>query len=40
MTATMNASTMSFELSEDHKMVKDMVKKLADEEILPRAAHF
>ncbi|HIB68218.1 MAG TPA: acyl-CoA dehydrogenase, partial [Phycisphaerales bacterium] len=31
---------MSFDLSEDHQMVKDMVKKLADEEIAPRAAHY
>ncbi len=40
MTATLEAQAMSFELSEDHKMVKDMVKKLADEEIKPRAAHY
>lgn len=41
MTATMDApSMMSFDLSEDHTMVKDMVKKLADEEIAPRAAHY
>lgn len=40
MTATLDAPKMSFELSEDHQMVKDMVKKLADEEILPRAAHY
>lgn len=40
MTATMDAPAMSFDLSEDHQMVKDMVKKLADEEIAPRAAHY
>lgn len=40
MTATLEAKTMSFELSEDHQMVKDMVKQLADEEIMPRAAHY
>ena len=40
MTVTVDAPTLCFELSEDHKMVKDMVKKLADEEIAPRAAHY
>jgi alkylation response protein AidB-like acyl-CoA dehydrogenase len=40
MTATLQAQTMSFELSEDHKMVQDMVRKLADEEIKPKAAHY
>ncbi len=41
MTATMDVpAMMSFDLSEDHQMVKDMVKKLADEEIAPRAAHY
>lgn len=40
MTVTVDAPTLCFELSEDHKMVRDMVKKLADEEIAPRAAHY
>ena len=40
MTATLEAQGMSFDLSEDHTMVHDMVKKLADEEIKPRAAHY
>jgi len=40
MTVTLDAPTMCFELSEDHKMVRDMVKKLADEEIAPKAAHY
>lgn len=40
MTATLNAPSMSFELSEDHRMVQDMVRKLATEEIAPRAAHY
>ena len=40
MTVTVDAPALCFELSEDHKMVKDMVRKLADEEIAPRAAHY
>ena len=40
MTATLEAQSVSFELSEDHKMVQDMVRKLADEEFKPRAAHY
>ncbi len=40
MSMTAVAPTLCFELSEDHKMVKDMVKKVADEEIRPKAAHY
>lgn len=40
MTMTVEAPGISFELSEDHKMVQSMVKDLADKQIRPRAAHF
>ncbi len=40
MTLTASPNSVSFELSEDHQMVKDMVKKLADEHIRPKAAHY
>ena len=40
MTMTAEAPTMSFDLSEDHAMVRDMVQKLADEHIRPRAAEY
>lgn len=40
MTMTAEAPAMSFNLSEDHAMVRDMVKKLADEHIRPRAAEY
>lgn len=31
---------MKFELTEDHKMIQDMARKFAKEEILPKAAHY
>ncbi|MBI3924292.1 MAG: acyl-CoA dehydrogenase [Armatimonadetes bacterium] len=31
---------MCFELSEDHRMVQDMVRKVASEKLAPRAAHY
>lgn len=37
---TAEAPGLCFELSEDHKMVQDMVRKLADEHIRPKAAHY
>jgi alkylation response protein AidB-like acyl-CoA dehydrogenase len=37
---TVEAPGISFELSEDHKMVQSMVKDLADKQIRPRAAHY
>ncbi len=40
MTMTSVAPGICFELSEDHKMVQEMVKKLADEHIRPKAAHY
>lgn len=40
MTATATESSLCFDLSEDHAMVRDMVYKLANEEIRPRAAHY
>jgi alkylation response protein AidB-like acyl-CoA dehydrogenase len=33
-------ASVSFNLSEDHKMVRDMVRKLATEEIAPKAAEY
>lgn len=38
--ATMPGSGVSFNLTEDHIMVRDMVRKLATEEIAPRAAEY
>lgn len=35
-----HSPSLCFDLSEDHTMVRDMVKKLADEEIRPKAAHY
>lgn len=40
MTLTQAAPSVSFELSEDHTMVQDMVRKVATEHIAPRAAHY
>jgi alkylation response protein AidB-like acyl-CoA dehydrogenase len=40
MTMTAEAPGLCFELSEDHKMVQEMVRKLADEHIRPKAAHY
>ncbi|MGE0493460.1 MAG: acyl-CoA dehydrogenase [Vulcanimicrobiota bacterium] len=40
MTLTKEAAGMCFELSEDHRMVQDMVRKMANEHIAPRAAEY
>lgn len=40
MTMTATPRGMSFELSEEHQMVRDMVRRLVEEHIAPRAAHY
>ncbi len=40
MTLTKEPTQTCFELSEDHRMVQEMVRKLANEEIAPRAAEY
>ncbi len=40
MTTTLNSPSHSFGLNEDHRMVQDMVRKVAQEHIAPKAAHY